>query len=235
MKASSYLQNPVAPFKSVACHSPLGTPIADRQCAGAHLSAMRVTRATQPMTSPRAPVGARASGFTLIEILVVIVIVAVLSTFVTLTLNFRNVSKTVSDEARRIGLQMQMASDQAIYTRQQFGIRFHPETYEFYQLIASDDGDPVWEVVENEQLSYRPPDEEIEYQVDIEGIAIVLETLEDERKAVTEEEPIKPHVLFLSNGEIMPDFRVVVADRSAEFRQMIYSGEVEPIVVEALE
>lgn len=175
------------------------------------------------------------SGFTLIEILVVIVIVAVLSTFVTLTLNFRNVSKTISDEARRLGLQMQMASDQAIYTRQQFGVRFHPETYEFYQLVASEEGDPEWQVVENEQLGYRPSDEEIDYQVDIEGIAIVLETLEDEREAITEEEPIKPHVLFLSNGEIMPDFRVVVADKTAEFRQMIYSGEVEPIVVEALE
>ncbi len=185
----------------------------------------------------RAVAGAQKSqsGFTLIEILVVIVIVAVLSTFVTLTLNFRNVSKTVNDEALRLGLQMQMASDQAIYTRQQFGVRFHPETYEFYQLMASEDGDATWEIVDNEQMAYRPSDEELEYQVDIEGIAIVLETLEEEREAVTEEEPIKPHVLFLSNGEIMPDFRVVVADSTAEFRQMIYSGEIEPIVVEALE
>lgn len=175
-------------------------------------------------------------GFTLIEILVVIVIIAILTGVVTLNLNIRNVSKSIHDEARRIGALMQFASDQAVYSRQQLGIRFHPESYEFYLLAPLEEGlDPTWQIMDDDKLTMRTPPEALIFEVDIEGIPIILETLEDERKAVTEEEPIKPHILFLSNGEVMPDFRIVVSDTEEEYRHQIFAGEEHPIVVEVLE
>ena len=181
----------------------------------------------------------KSSGFTLIELLVVIVIVAVMTTFVTVNLNIRNVGKAVRDESLRLGLLMQIASDQAIYSRAQFGIRFHPESYEFYQLIAGEDNSQAtWQPVEDARLAMRPPKIETEFQVDIEGIPIVLETLAEEQEGLDapDAEPLKPHVLFLSNGEVMPEYKVVVADKEeGQYRHQVYSGEEEPIVVEALE
>lgn len=175
-------------------------------------------------------------GFTLIEVLVVIVIIAVLTGVVTLNLNIRNVSKAVHDEARRIGALMEFASDQAIYSRQQLGIRFHPESYEFYILAAVEEtADPTWQIIDDDRLAMRTPPEPMVFEMDIEGLPILLETLADERKTVTAEKPIKPHVLFLSNGEIMPDFRVVVSDTEGDYRHQIYSGEEEPVVVEVVE
>ena len=180
--------------------------------------------------------GRAARGFTLIELLVTITIVAILTGAVLLTVDFRNVGANVRDVARRTGLLMNLASDQAVYAGTQFGIRFHPETYEFWILApAEKEGEePEWQPFFDERLNYAPPDVPIEFEVEISGVPIVLESFEDELGDATDEEPLKPHVLFLSNGEVMPDFRVVVSDDTGEYRHSIATGEVEPIVVESL-
>ena len=40
---------------------------------------------------------------------------------------------------------------------------------------------------------------------------------------------------ILSNGEIIPDFRIRISDREGEYRYEVAAGEVLPVVVEALE
>jgi len=52
------------------------------------------------------------AGFTLLELMVVIVIIAVLAGFVSVNLNIRNTPKTIREEAQRLGLLMQLASEQ---------------------------------------------------------------------------------------------------------------------------
>ena len=175
------------------------------------------------------------TGFTLLELLVVIVIIAILAGFVTLNINIRNTPKTVREEAQRIGLMMQLASDQAVYSRSQLGIRFHPQSYEFYFLTVDDKGAGNWEILEDQRLRFRETGEELVFQMDVSGLPIVLETLEDEQAGLEEDEAIKPHVMFLSNGEITPDYSIVVADKDERFRHQIYSGEELPVVVEQLE
>ena len=195
-------------------------------------------RARDPARRPgRSPVpGARAAGFTLIELLVTITIVAILVGAVVLNIEFRNVGKSVRDVALRTALIMDLAADQAVYARQQFGIRFHPNSYEFWILAAEEEGDePAWTPFDDERLRYDAPEGiALEFQVDISGVPIVLEDLVEELSDASDEDPLKPHVLFLSNGEIMPDFRIVVSDPEGEFRHEIRSGEVRPIVVEQL-
>lgn len=177
----------------------------------------------------------RRTGFTLIELLVTIAIVAILVGAVVLNIEFRNTGKIVGDTARRTSLIMDLAADQAVYGRQQFGIRFHPNSYEFWILAAEEEGDdPKWAPFDDERLRYDEPAIPLEFQVEISGMPIVLGELVEELEDATDEEPLKPHILFLSNGEIMPDFRVVVADIEGEFRYEVRSGEVLPIVVEQL-
>ncbi len=181
------------------------------------------------------PVSQRSKGFTLIELLVTVTIISILVGAVVINIDFRNVGKIVRDNALRLGLQMDLAADQAVYSRQQFGIRFHPESYEFYILSVSDKGQPVWEIFEDKQLRFKDNDIPTDYEVDISGLPIILEELENEVAEATEEDPIKPHIIFLSNGEIMPDFRIRISDRDGEARYEVATGDVQPVVVEKLE
>ena len=177
----------------------------------------------------------REKGFTLIELLVVITIVSILVGAVVINIEFRNVGKIVRDTAMRTGLLMELAADQAVYSRQQFGIRFHPESYEFYILNENEDGDAVWEMFEDGQLKFRNEVISTEFQVDISGLPIVLEEMSEELADATDENPMKPHIIFLSNGEIIPDFRIRISDLDGEYLYEVATGEVLPVVVEQLE
>ena len=174
-------------------------------------------------------------GFTLIELLVTVTIISILVGAVVINIEFRNVGKTVRDTALRTGLLMELAADQAVYSRQQFGIRFHPESYEFYILAEDDEGESSWEFFEDEQLRFRNSEVRTEYQVEISGFPIVLEELLDEINDATDEDPLKPHIIFLSNGEIIPDFRIRITDSEGEYEYEVATGEELPVVVEQLE
>lgn len=182
--------------------------------------------------APREP---GEAGFTLIELLVTITIIAILVGAVVVNIEFRNVGKTTRDMALRTGLLMDLAADQAVYARQQFGIRFHPEAYGFYILNDENKDKRVWEMYEDEQLRFKSSDVELEFSVDISGLPIVLEDLVEELESATDEQPLKPHIIFLSNGEIIPDFRIVISDPDGEFRYEVATGDENPVVVQQLE
>ncbi len=179
----------------------------------------------------RAPL---ARGFTLIELLVTVAIVAIILGVVVISVEFRNVGKSMSNEARRTGLLMQLASDQAVYSRQQFGIRFHPDSYSFYVLLKNEEDEEEWQIFEDEQLRFRAPEVALEMIVDISGLPIVLENLIDELSDATDENPLQPHIIFLSNGEIIPDFRILISDTGQEFQYEVSSGDLFPVTVQQL-
>lgn len=195
---------------------------------------LRLTRRLSGTAAYRAHRRRLASGFTLIELLVTVAIIAILVGAVVINIEFRNVSKSVQDMAQRTALLMQLASDQAVYSRQQFGIRFHPTSYEFYVLVTDEEGEQIWEMFEDEQLRYHMPNVNLEYAVDVSGLPIVLEDLLVELEDATDENPIKPHIIFLSNGEIMPDFRIVISDVDGQYQHEVATGEILPVVVEQL-
>ena len=191
--------------------------------------ASNATRRNKPERVNRS---SRESGFTLIELLVTVAIISILVGAVVINIEFRNVGKTVRETAMRTGMVMQLASDQAVYSRQQFGIRFHPGSYEFYVLATDEDDEQNWEMIEDEQLRFKTPPLDLEFAVDVSGLPVVLEDLADELKDADDENPIQPHIIFLSNGEMMPDFRILINDLDAEFQFEVGTGEILPIVVE---
>lgn len=175
-------------------------------------------------------------GFTLIELLVTIAIVAILVGAVVLNIEFRNVGKEMRDSSRRTALVMELASDQAAYARTPLGVRFHPESYQFWALFTEDEGAASeWTPVDDPRLTFREPGVGVAFELDLSGVPVTLEEMSEELANATDENPLVPHILFLANGEVIPDFRVLMRDENDEYRWQIATGEVEPIVVEQLQ
>jgi len=82
----------------------------------------------------------RESGFTLLEILLVIVIMAVTSMMVAPSY-FSAISVSVDDESRRLAQALRLASEEATLSGKMFRVRFRQHSYQF----QSADQSGVWQ------------------------------------------------------------------------------------------
>lgn len=189
------------------------------------------------------------NGFTLIEMLAVVVILSILSSFALLNMNFDNKAKEIEEQARQIAALLELASDEAIYLQKELGLRFGDGEFEFYQLEknpeASAESDqnasmekqkqakPYWLPVSGDQrLRKRTLPEGSRLELEITGVAVVIE---EPTETDIEEQKVKPHIMMLSNGEILPDFVITLEDDEGKHGYTIASGTDVPVIVERLE
>jgi general secretion pathway protein H len=167
----------------------------------------------------------RASGFTLLELLVVIVIVSILFTLTTLAIRSSSPEEQIKDEALRLDRLLQLAQEEAILKGEEYGLEFRPDGYRFLRYV-----DFVWQPLDSDrQLRRRelPPDMKIE--VEIEQIEILMgadksnkESIGTATDAATDNEKemkkdkLKPQVFLLSSGEITPEFSARFVIRGVE-------------------
>jgi len=162
-------------------------------------------------------------GFTLIEILVVLVIVGILVSVAFLSFGILGEDRSLEREARRLTSLVQVVSDDATMQGRDFGIEFMTSAYRFVEY------DPLidswFEVVGDDYLTQRALDEGVEFELVLEGKRIELHGEAAKiREAGDEDEPRRdltddylPHVLILSSGDISPfELRFVrFADRTS--------------------
>jgi general secretion pathway protein H len=135
-------------------------------------------------------------GFTLLEVLVVLVIVAVMAGMITASIG-DSPQRTLNREAERLQQVMQLAVQEAVLQGQEFGISLHRYGYQIRQF---DPRDARWHSpMERMFERYRLP-QPIQLSLSMEGSA--------SRLAVTASSPLlsddKPAVLFFSSGELSP-------------------------------
>ncbi len=190
----------------------------------------------------------RGKGFTLFELLAVIAIIAILSGAALLTMNFDNQAKRLEEQAYQIAALIELASDEAIYLQKELGLRFGERNFGFYQLQkavekaeenssetqdSEEDNKPFWQPLsEDQRLRKRILAEEIELELEISGVEVVIE---DPAESDIEARKVKPQIMMLSNGEIVPDFRLRLQDEDHEYGFTVSSGTDVPVVVERLE
>ncbi len=142
-------------------------------------------------------------GFTLLELMVVVVIAALLFTFVALSINPNTAEDNLKLEARRFNHLLQLLLDEAILKGEDYGIEFAPREYRFLRLQQN-----KWTPIENDKiLRKRELPEEMEMELAVENTDIVIDKTgidgeKDDRDA------IKPQVFVLSSGEITPEFEL---------------------------
>ncbi len=172
-----------------------------------------------------------SKGFSLIELIVVIAIMAILTGAVLPRINFGGANTQVRDEVRRMAELMSRASESAIFRNREFGIRFSLGDYRF-MMLEGDSRSGVWiEVAEEEMFRQRTLPEDFRLELEISGVAVALEEADD----VKIDEKTRPHVMFLSNGETMPDFQLTVEKDALDTIWQVATGVEEPLVFGAVD
>lgn len=153
----------------------------------------------------------KARGFTLLEVLVVVVIAAIIFSLSTLAIRGTTPEELLQTEARRLDRLLQLAQEEAILRGQEYGLQFRPDSYEFvvYDLTG-------WQSLTHDRFLRKrelPADMEIELLIEEVEVVIeesrldtVTETTTDEDGKTVKKEKIKPQVFLLSSGEITPQF-----------------------------
>jgi general secretion pathway protein H len=143
-------------------------------------------------------------GFTLLELMVVIVLIGIILTFVVRSVGDGGRRDRIQREAQRITALVEMVGEEAVLQSSVMGMHFLEHGYEFMRYNGQ-----KWKLIEKDELlRQRTLDPMIEMQLMVEGFRIDLEAVtratasgdEDEGEDEEKEGP-KPQVVFLSSGE----------------------------------
>ncbi len=176
----------------------------------------------------------KLGAFTLIELLIVVVIIGIVSSFLLLSFGILGNDRALEQQVRRLGSLLELSRDEATLQGRDFGLEVMQGGYRFVEL------DPIlgqWsEVVGDEMLKPRQLDENMEIELYIEDRKVVLsrEPAKTERTEGNEKnqrnlrETYAPHVLILSSGDLSP-FRMTVVratDRTRKTLSVSVAGEI---------
>jgi general secretion pathway protein H len=153
-------------------------------------------------------------GFTLLELMVVLVLVGIIFSFAVLSIGGDDVAEAMERETRRLETLIAMAGEEAVLRSEEVAIHFREDGYTFLLLQA--DG---WQEPENDTLlRSRTLPAGIRIRLEVEGDPPRLgEGDKDKDKAKgkkdAEERPV-PQVFILSSGEMTPFAVTLEADQS---------------------
>jgi general secretion pathway protein H len=153
------------------------------------------------------------SGFTLIEVLVVVTIIGIISAVVVLSLGNLGDDRELQTEARRITSLIEMASDEATLQGRDFGLELLQTGYRFVELDALTG---QWsEVFGDELMRLRQLAQNTEFDLFLEDRRVLLDidagdsAQDDDAGDNYLSQNYLPHILILSSGDITP-FRLEI-------------------------
>ena len=148
----------------------------------------------------------RSGGFSLIEILVVIVIIGIVMSIAILSITLAGGDNQLQEEAQRMVSLVDVAQDESLLQGREFGLEFMQGAYRFVEF------DPLtrqWsEIVGDDTLRLREVPEELELELYVEDRRVTLK--QDPARMVSEDEDrpgierYAPHVLIYSSGDMSP-------------------------------
>lgn len=150
------------------------------------------TRAAGAM-APEGRSPAPAAGFTLIEILVVVIIIGVISAGMLLSVSLTGRDRELEKESDRLLALFTYAREQAELQTREYGVMFQDDGYEF---LAYDVRRATWRsVFEDDALSARKLPDGLGVKLSVEARPVVLTRPKDATDKT-------PQVMIFSNGDL---------------------------------
>lgn len=160
---------------------------------------------------------ARQHGFTLLELLVVVVIVAILFTYTTLAIRSDSSEDLIKKEALRMERLIQLALEEAILRGEEYAIEIHLNSYRFLRFTQNS-----WLPLDEDKiLGPRELPMDMELEMSLEDTQIVIDPASDqkteqnfelddnsEENKKDEKSKAEPQIFLLSSGEITPEFEI---------------------------
>jgi len=149
-----------------------------------------------------------SAGFTLLELLVVLVLIGIIFSFAVLSLGGDDLAGMMKRETRRLGTLLDLASDEAVTRGEEMAVHFTSAGYEF--LILKDG---KWQAPEADNLLQSremPSDIEIRLEVDGDNPGLT-------KSGENDDEEVTPQVYILSSGEMTP-FSATLQSRQSSTR-----------------
>ena len=145
----------------------------------------------------------RARGWTLIEILVVVVIICILATLVTLSVGLLGGDREVERESERLTDAIALLQEQSQLEGRDYGLRLEATNYEFLRFDAFTQH---WVPVEGDDaLNPRTLPQDLAFELVIEGRPILL-------RAADRPETKLPQIFAYGSGDVTP-YRLTIARR----------------------
>jgi len=147
------------------------------------------------------PGGKKHAGFTLLELLAVILIIGIIISMASLSIG-QNTSRIVQDEAERLQGLIQLAGEEAVLQGRDLALEFDYDRYRFLEWIKED-----WQpVMDDPLLRERPLPEAIDLELLLEGIETSFEDKEN-----------LPRIFIFSSGELTPFDMTLKTDEGEEY------------------
>lgn len=146
-------------------------------------------------------------GFTLMEVMVVVVIVGIMISFAVLSIGNPGAGQ-LEKEARRLAALVELAGEESILQAQELGLKLDSDSYSFLAYNGE-----RWVPLEQDNLlKPRQLPDGMRLELDVEGKPLFGLDESDEEKQDSAREADLPQVFLLSSGEITPPFEVSLYD-----------------------
>jgi general secretion pathway protein H len=142
----------------------------------------------------------RSKGFTLVEILVVIFIMAVVISLTLLTVSSTGRDSQLDEESRRIEGLVGLLHERAVLEGRDFGMRIEPTAYEF---VVYDTVHERWMMLDQErEFRHRQLPKGISFQLQLDSQDVVIKPID--RILPSGVAPPAPQVAIAASGEGTP-------------------------------
>jgi general secretion pathway protein H len=141
----------------------------------------------------------RSKGFTLVEILVVVVIMAIVISIAILAVGTTGRDTQLDEESRRIEGLVGLLHERALLEGRDFGLRIEPAAYEFVVYDARRDR---WMTLDQEhEFRHRDLPKGVSFQLQLDSQTVVIKPID---RSLSNAAPPAPQLAIAASGEGTP-------------------------------